>query len=122
MRTNVFNEIIKNSKYFPSKNKDGKILQSMNDFIDDLLETEDIRNFSSCLEKDIFKVSEENQEAYTIVYSFIEIIKGLDSSMLIEAVICNKELDKTDFAKRKQLEEDKIRYIKNFVNYLFLND
>ena len=89
----------------------GKTLDKKEDFIDDLLESEDITHLKIAIKrKSSTKLLENDEKNYNILMNFIKSIDGIDALIFIEK--CQKE----------SFKEARIQLIKELVNWLYVEE
>lgn len=106
----------------------GKTLDKKEDFIDDLLESEDITHLKIAIKrKSSTKLLENDEKNYNILMNFIKSIDGIDALIYIEK--CQKEITQKQLHKKssnlpkiERFKEARIQLIKELVNWLYVEE
>lgn len=107
---------------------EGKELRNKTDFIEDLLETEDITHIRLALKRrSTTTLLENDSKNYDIIVNFVKAIQGVEAIIELEKEqknITKKQVHKkeTNFIKIHRMEEAKIQLIKELVNWLYVEE
>lgn len=115
MKNESFERLVKERRIIDNNNKI-ITLKTKDDFINDLLQNEDIENIETSIMYFNNLQNDEDRLNHTRLTNFIQAIKGIDNAISIETTIINDI--NTDLVI-KELKENKIRYIKYLANWLF---
>lgn len=115
MKNESFERLVKERRIIDNNNNI-ITLKTKDDFINDLLQNEDIENIETSIMYFNNLQNDEDRLNYTRLTNFIQAIKGIDNAISIETTIINDI--NTDLVI-KELKENKIRYIKYLANWLF---
>lgn len=107
---------------------EGKELRTKTDFIEDLLETEDITHIRLALKRrSTTTLLENDSKNYDIIVNFVKAIQGVEAIIELEKEqknITRKQVHKkeTNFVKIHKMEEAKIQLIKELANWLYVEE
>lgn len=123
MRNQNFKKLVDTLKTYG-----GTTLETKDDFINDLLESEDITHLKIAIKrKSSTKLLENDDKNYNILMNFIKSIDGIDALIYIEErqkEITNKQLHKksSNVLKIERFKEARVQLIKELVNWLYVED
>lgn len=119
MKNQVFESLVKNNGVITRVNRKNEKLVTKEQFIDDLLTTEQVDNIQDCLQ-DFTKVRAEYNTEWSVLRFYCRAIQGLQDAIFLEMTVKTlTNVRDTDNERLEQLKEEKIRYISDFANYLF---
>lgn len=114
MNKKEFERIVKDNRII-NDNNEIVTLKTKEEFIDNLLQNEDISIIKNSLISFQALNNDNDKDNYCILNRYIKAIEGLEQAKSIEIFYIKDNTEK-DYDK---LEELKIRYIKTLVNWLF---
>ena len=117
MLDNKFLQIVKPK--MTKTHKEVRFLRNKSDFIDDLLEKEDIYNIETSI-KDVLEIPDNVKDEYFVLNRFVKALNGIDSQIFLERTRQERNIEETtDHNKLQRLQIDKIDLIKDLANWLF---